>query len=445
MVSKPGGRILSMTQPRATSPDELAQEARNVLAGGVSASMRIHPYLGRPFYLSKGEGPIVTDLEGKQYIDFNMSNGATMLGHGNPQAQQAIAEGLGLGMITAAETPYHEHLARTLTDIIPSAERVRFASTGTEVTSVAIRLARHVTGRTKLLKFDGHFHGLAEMFLYKSGDGEVVPSSGGVPEEGADDVVMAPFNDVQAFDQALERNKGEIAAVIVEPVHYNVGCITPEPGFLEHLRERTLVEGIILIFDEVLSGFRMELGGAQQYYGVRPDMSTFAKALANGMPLSALVGRADIMEELAPNGPVAHSGTYSGHLLAVMASLATLEQLQQPGTYDQLLETSETFYRDMQAVFDRHDLPIVVQGLGARFGMYFGRRDPVRKLADALNHDHDLNRQFVLGCFERGVYFHAYNRQGPPGHSGFSLSHQPEHLAEALNVIEDVAAQMAKR
>lgn len=428
----------------ATGPEVLAEEARNVLAGGVSASMRIHPYLGRPFYLARGDGAVVTDLEGKQYIDFNMSNGATMLGHANPAAQQAIAEGLGLGMITAAETPYHEQLARTLTEIIPSAERVRFASTGTEVTSVAIRLARHVTGRTKLLKFDAHFHGLAEMFLYKSDAGEVVPSSGGVPESGAEDVVMAPFNDLDAFDAALERNKGEIAAVIVEPVHYNVGCITPEPGFLEHLRERTRDEGIILIFDEVLSGFRMELGGAQQYYGVTPDLSTFAKALANGMPLSALVGRADIMEELAPNGPVSHSGTYSGHLLAVMASIAVLEQLRQPATYDQLLETSETFYRDMQGIFDCHDLPVVVQGLGARFGMYFGRRDPVRKVADAVNHDHTLNRKFVLGCFDRGLYFHAYNRQGPPGHSGFSLAHTPEHFAETLNVVNDVAADMAK-
>lgn len=433
-----------MTQSGATSPEVLAQDARNVLAGGVSASMRIHPYLGRPFYIARGDGAVVTDLEGKQYIDFNMSNGATMLGHANPAAQQAIIEGLSLGMITAAETPYHEQLARTLTEIIPSAERVRFASTGTEVTSVAIRLARHVTGRTKLLKFDAHFHGLAEMFLYRSDDGQVVPSSGGVPESGAEDVVMAPFNDVEAFDAALERNRGQIAAVIVEPVHYNVGCITPEPGYLEHLRERTRDEGIILIFDEVLSGFRMELGGAQQYYGITPDLSTFAKALANGMPLSALAGRADIMEELAPNGPVAHSGTYSGHLLAVMASIAVLDQLQQPGTYDQLLETGETFYRDMQAIFDRHDLPVVVQGLGARFGMYFGRRDPVRKVADAVNHDHELNRKFVLGCFERGLYFHAYNRQGPPGHSGFSLAHTPEHIAESLNVINDVAAEMAK-
>lgn len=432
-----------MMQPQATSPEGLAHEAQAVLAGGVSASMRLHPYLDRPFYLSKGKGAVVADLEGKRYIDFNMSNGATILGHGNEATKQAIAHGLELGTITAAETPYHEKLARSLTEIIPSAERVRFASTGTEVTSVAIRLARHITGRTKLLKFDAHFHGLAEMFLYKSVDGEVVPSSSGVPEDGAEDVVMVPFNDPDAFDAALDRNRGEIAAIIIEPVHYNVGCIPPEPGFLEYLRERTHDQGIILIFDEVLSGFRMDLGGAQTYYGVEPDLSTWAKALGNGMPISALTGRADIMEELAPNGPVAHSGTYSGHLLCVLASLATLEQLRQPGIYEQLLETSETFYCDIQSIFDRHGLPVVVQGLGARFGMYFGREGRVTKLADTLNHDHELNRKFVLGCFKRGIYFHAYNRQGPPGHNGFSLAHTPEHFAETLNVINDVAAEMA--
>ena len=436
-----------MNQFSTAQSEDLAGRAREVLAGGVSASMRIHPYLGQPFYISRGDGSRVYDLEGNSYLDLNMSNGATMLGHANPATREAIIKGLELGTIAAAETTYNEQLARTITEIIPSAERVRFASTGTEVTTVAIRIARHVTGRTKLLKFDGHFHGQAEMFLYKPADGDtrdgVVPSSGGVPESGGDDVVMVPFNDPDAFNAALERHSGEIAAVIVEPVHYNIGCVTPEPGFLELLRERTREEGIILIFDEVLSGFRMDLGGAQAYYGVTPDLTTLAKALANGMPLSALAGRADLMEQLAPNGPVAHSGTYSGHLLSVVASIATLEQLRQPGVYDTLLENSETFYHDLQRVFDRQGVPATVQGLGARFGIYFGRTEPVRTYAEASEHDHELNRRFVLGCLQRGVYFHAYNRAGAPGHCGISLSHSPEDLAQVLTVIEDVTADMA--
>ncbi len=432
-----------MQLPQAMTPEELASNAQTVLAGGVSASMRLHPYLNRPLYLARGDGAVVTDIDGHQYIDFNMSNGATLLGHGNAEARQAIAEGLMMGTIAAAETPFHEQLARTLTEIIPGAERVRFASTGSEVTSVAVRLARHVTGRTKILKFEGHFHGLTDTFLYRSDGAAVVPSSGGVPASGAEDVVIVPFNNVPAFDAALEDNQGQIAAIIAEPVHYNAGCILPEPGFLEHLRTQSEAEGIVLIFDEVLSGFRMDLGGASAYYGVTPDLSTWAKALANGMPLSALTGRADIMEELAPTGPVAHSGTYSGHLLSVLASLATLEQLRQPGIYDGLLETSETFYRDMQRVFDRHQLPVVVQGLGGRFGMYFGRTEPVRTYTDALNHDHEMNREFVIGCLERGVYFHAYNRSGAPGHSGISLSHSQLQLSEALGVMDDVASRLA--
>jgi glutamate-1-semialdehyde 2,1-aminomutase len=429
-----------------TSSTELAQQAKSVLAGGVSASMRLHPYLGQPFYLSRGEGAHVYDLDGKQYIDFNMSNGATLLGHGHPAVQEALRNGIDMGMVAAGEMEYQEQLARALTEIIPSAERVRFASTGTEMTSLAIRIARHVTGRTKLLKFDGHFHGQTEMFLYRTDPetGAVVPSSGGVPESGADDVVMVPFNDIASFDAAIARNQGEIAAVIVEPVHFNIGCVTPEEGFLEHLRAVTKAEGIILIFDEVLSGFRMHIAGAQGHYGVTPDLTTLAKALGNGMPLSALVGPAELMEQLAPVGPVVHSGTYSGHILPVLAGIASVGQLRQEGVYDTLLENAETFYRDLQRIFDNRGIPATVQGLGARFGIYFGVTDPVRNFADANLHDHELNEQFVRGCLERGVYFHAYNRAGAPGHCGFSLSHTREDFDTALNVIDDVAAGMAR-
>ena len=420
------------------------EAAQSVMASGVSASMRLHPYLGKPFYLSRGDGPYVYDLDGKRYLDFNGSNGAALLGHHHPAVRAAVEAGLDAGIIAAAETPFHEQLAEVLTAIIPSAERVRFASTGSEVTLVAIRLARYATGRDKILKFAGHFHGLTEPFLFDAGeDGATVPTSGGVPVAYGRDVLVVPWNDPAAFEAAMREHGDAIAAVIAEPVHYNAGCIPPEPGFLELLRERTRETGAILIFDEVLSGFRIALGGVQEYTGVTPDLSTFAKALANGMPLSALVGRADLMEQLAPNGPVAHSGTYSGHLLSVLAALATLEELRRPGVYDQLRETSQTFYTDLQDVFDRHGLPVRVQGLGARFGLYFGRREPVRQVADAAAHDHELNRRFVLGCLDRGVYFHAYHRTGAPGHCGFSLAHTDADLAESLTVMEAVAAELA--
>ena len=419
-------------------------EAQAVLAGGVSASMRLHPYLGRPLYVARGEGPYLYGLDGRRYLDFNMSNGAALLGHDHPAVKRAVLEGVASGIICAAETPHHEQLAATLVEIIPAAERVRFSSVGSEVTLVALRIARHATGRAKYLKFDGHFHGLVEPWLYRHADpldpdSEIVPSSGGVPDAGAADVVMVPWNDFDAFEAAIARHGAELAAVICEGIHYNAGCIPPQPGFLELLRARCSEHGIIFIMDEVLSGFRTHLGGAQAQFGVTPDLTTHAKALANGLPLSSVSGREDLMLGLAPTGPVVHSGTYSGHLLSVLAALATLQELRQPGVYERINATGDAFYRELQAIFDRSGVPARVQGLGARFGIYFGITAPVHTWSDALGHDHELNRRFVAACVERGVYFHGYTRQGPPGHAGFSLAHSDEDFAETLNVVESVA------
>jgi glutamate-1-semialdehyde 2,1-aminomutase len=434
-----------ITQTATTDRDDrLYEKAQGVLAGGVSASMRLHPYLGKPLFVSRGEGAHLYDLNGKRYIDFNMSNGAALLGHDHPAVKRAVLSGVELGIICAAETPYHERLAERIVEIIPAAERVRFSTVGSEVTLVALRIARAATGRTKYLKFDGHFHGLTEAWLYKHGDpldpaSAIVPSSGGVPASGADDVVMVPWNDVAAFTAAIERHGSELAAVICEPIHYNAGCIPPVDGFLELLRAETSKHGIVLIFDEVLSGFRTHAGGVQAQYGVTPDLTTHAKAMANGLPLASVSGREDLMLLLAPTGNVVHSGTYSGHLLSVLAALATLDELTKPGVYDRINATGEAFYRDLQAVFDRAGVPARVQGRGARFGIYFGRTEPVTTWSDALNHDHELNRRFAAGCVERGVYFHGYTKQGPPGHAGFSLAHTPEDFAQTLTVAEEVA------
>lgn len=434
-----------MTDASSIADVRASESAREVLAGGVSASMRYYPYLQRPFYTARGEGPYLYDNDGNRFIDFNTSNGAAILGHKHPAIREAIIEALDAGTIAAAETYHHQKLAARLCEIIDSAERVRFASTGSEVTSVAVRLARHVTGRKKILKFDGHFHGLTDTFLYRRDEtGKVVPSAGGVPESGADEVVMTPWNDVDAFDAAIDQQGNDIAAIILEPVHFNAGCIPPLDGFLQHIRSRTTSAGIILIFDEVLSGFRVRLGGMEEYYGVHPDLSTWAKALGNGLPIAALTGRADLMEQLIPNGPVAHSGTYSGHLHSVLASIATLEELSQPGLFNQIEEIGQGFYAQLQDTFDRHAIPARVQGMGTRFGIYFGRTEPVTTVADVLNHDHDLNRAFYLGCMDRGVYFHAYTHAGPPGHAGFSLAHTDDVLGEALNVMDSVAADIAR-
>src|SRR5215218_10175477 len=247
------GMSTTTTQPIAT--DGTFERATHVLAGGVSASMRLHPYLGEPLYVSRGEGAYLYGLDGKRYIDLNMSNGAALLGHDHPAVRQAVLRGVELGIICAAETPFHEQLAAKLVEIIPAAERVRFSSVGSEVTLVALRIARHATGRDRYLKFDGHFHGLTEPWLLKHADpldpeSAIVPSSGGVPTSEVGNAVMTPWNDVAAFERAIARHGDELAAVICEPVHFNAGCIPPEPGFLELLRARTTERGIVFIMDE---------------------------------------------------------------------------------------------------------------------------------------------------------------------------------------------------
>ena len=429
------------------APADLFGRAQAVLAGGVSASMRLNPYLGQPLYVERGEGPYLFGTDGKRYIDFNLSNGATLLGHDHPAVKRALIAGVEAGVICAAETPWHEALAARMTEIIPAAERVRFSSVGSEVTLVALRIARAATGRTRFLKFDGQFHGLTEPWLFKRADptGDdptVVPSSAGVPASMGDDVVMIAWNDVAAFERVMAEQGDQLAAVVCEPIHFNAGCVPAAPGFLQLLRDRTREHGTILIFDEVLSGFRTALGGVQAETGVTPDLTTHAKALANGLPLSSVSGRLDLMQQLAPEGAVVHSGTYSGHLLSVLAALATLEELSQPGLYDQINATGERFYADLQGVFDRAGVPAVVQGRGARFGIYFGRIEPVTTWSDAVGHDHELNRQFTSGMLDRGVYLHAYTKTGPPGHAGFSTAHTAEHFDAVLTAAEDVVGTM---
>jgi glutamate-1-semialdehyde 2,1-aminomutase len=420
------------------------ERAKKVFAGGVSASMRIHPYLERPVYVTHGDGAFIWDEHGNRLLDFNNSNGATMLGHNYPEIQEALQQSISQGPVTAGETEEHIKLAERLCKMIPSAERVRFASTGTEVTSVALRLARHVTGRDKFLKFNGHFHGLADAFLFQPKDtihASAKPQaiSGGVPTSYAYDSLSVSWNDREAFDELMSREGQSVAAIICEPVWYNAGCVPPNEGFLEHLREKADEYGCVLIFDEVLSGFRMAPGGAQQHYGVTPDLTTLAKALANGMPLSALVGKAEIMEELAPVGPVAHSGTYSGHPLAVAAANAATDILSKKKTYNDLNKTANWFYEQMQECFDAANVPVRVQGVGARFGLYFNREADVRTSEDAATNDHTLNAKFFRECFDRGVYFHAYRTAGAPGHSGITLSHSREELSQALEVIQAAA------
>lgn len=428
--------------------------ASQYLVAGVSGSARLNAALGRPVYLTHGDGCRLYDVDGRSYLDYNLSHGASFLGHNHPEIRKAIQQALDMGVICAYETEHHSRLAEALCRLIPCAEQVRFANSGSEATFSALRVARTVTGRNKILKFEGHFHGLHDAVVWNAHGParDLFPTypyvpleveSAGVPPQLAELVVVIPWNDPAAIQQALREHGNELAAVICEPVNYNSGCICPAPGFLELLRAETAQRGILLIFDEVLSSFRMAAGGAQAYYKVTPDLCTLAKAVANGLPLAVVAGKREFMRVLSPLGPAAHSGTYSGHLFAVVAALASLRAITQPGFYDRIFANADRLYEGLTALFAQHDIPARVQGLGARFGIYFGVAHEVKAYQDAARIDGDLGHRFVRACFERGVYFHNYGKLAL-GHHGFSAAHTVADIDETLNRVDDALKAMRR-
>ena len=440
--------------PVNSKSEALFDFASQYMVAGVSGSARLNAALGRPLYLTHGDGCRLYDVDEREYIDYNLSHGATFLGHNHPKIREAIEQALKMGVICAYETEYHSRLAELICQMVPCAEQVRFANSGSEATLAAIRLARTVTGRHKLLKFEGHFHGLHDYVVWNAHGParDTLPTypyvppqveSAGIPPQIADLVIVVPWNDPAAFQQAMREHGSEIAAIICEPVNYNSGCIMPKPGMLQLLREQATTHGAVLIFDEVLSGFRMAPGGAQEYYGVTPDVCTLAKAVANGLPLAVVAGGREFMKVLSPLGPAAHSGTYSGHLFAVLAAIASLHEIRQEGFYDRIFANATRLYGGLTTLFDRHGVLARVQGLGARFGIYFGVTKEVSNYQDAARIDGEMGYRFIRACFERGVYFHNYGRLAL-GHHGFSAAHTPEDIDESLDRIEDALRAMKK-
>ena len=353
-------------------------------------------------------------------------------------------------MLAACETEYVARLAHRICEIIPCAEMVRFATSGMEATALAIRLARAATGRDKIIKFEGHFHGFHTDVMFNTagapwtGPAPIPPraDSLGLPRSAGEMLVVLPWNDLASLEQAFARHGDEIAAVICEPINYNSGCIPAEREFLAALRLLTERHESILIFDEVLSAFRTGPDCAQGYYEVTPDLCTIAKAIANGVPIALLAGRRNLMRMLAPSGPVAHSGTYTDHLFGVLAALACLDEITQPGFYDALLPVADRLHTGLGELFRIGGVPGRVQGLGCRFGVYFGIEEPVRCYRDAAARRVDLWHRFVQGCFERGIYFQSIGHA--IGHSGISASHTAQDIDWALNRMEEVFKTMGK-
>jgi glutamate-1-semialdehyde 2,1-aminomutase len=427
--------------------------ARQSLAGGVSASTRVNRAVGHPMYFSRAAGCQVWDLDGKDYYDLCCSHGATLLGHGDERITRAVHAAIASGAACSYENETHAELAELLCASIPAFERVRFTGSGTEATMHTIRLARAFTGRTKLLKIEGHFHGYHDQVMFAIGTppaplaedapANAWPASSGMPTELADNLVVVPFNRTDLLADALAKHGHELAAVICEPVFYNAGCILPSREFMRVMRDETRNRGIVLIYDEVQSAFRMGPGGAQKYLGITPDLCTVGKAVGGGYPLSVFGGRADIMARLQPDGDCQHSGTYNGHPVVVAAALAALKVYLEPGFYDHVFAIANRLYTGMNEVFDRHDLPGQAIGLGARFGIYMGVTDQPHDFRAALEHSKSLMLRFIRAAIEHGVYFHDYG--GGACHHGFCAAMTLTDVEQTLDRLDTAVRSLQPR
>ena len=422
-----------------TTAERLFAEAQRFFPGGVTATARANRAIGRPFYVARGDGPYVYDLDGREYVDLCVSHGASLLGHNHPRIRAAVAQALELGVTCAYETPHHLALARLIAELVPCAEQVRFAGSGTETVMHGLRLARAATGREKVIKFEGHFHGYSDFLNYswapplaQAGPPEApLPfrESAGIPPRLDELVVVVPFNNPAALEAAFAQHGHEAAALLLEPINYDSGCIAPQPGFLELCRTLCDRYGALLFFDEVLTAFRMAPGGAQEYTGVTPDLCVLGKAFGGGLPISALAGRRAVMRHLKPEGQSELSGTYLAHLTAVLAAQAALETYREPGFYAQLAATGERFYGEFQQLIERSGVPLRIQHVGPRFGMYFGVTEPVTNYREAAAQDHAMLQRFVAGCIARGVYVHL------AAHHGFSIAHDDAAIDRVLEGI----------
>lgn len=381
--------------------------AQTLLPGGVDSPVRAFKSVGGdPVFIERGKGAWLYDVDGNRYIDYVCSWGPLILGHAHPDVVAAVQQAAALGTSFGAPTARETELATRVHMAMPAVEMIRFVNSGTEATMSALRLARAATGRSGILKFDGCYHGHADMLLVSAGSGVAtlgLPDSPGVPASATAHTLVAPFNDLTAVQEILESRPGEIAAIIVEPVGGNAGVLVPQPGFLDGLRTLATEHGILLIFDEVMTGFRIARGGAQERYGLRPDLVCLGKVLGGGLPVGAYGGRRDLMQMVAPAGPVYQAGTLSGNPLAMAAGIATLAALSREGVYEGLERQTTSLTDGLATLAAKYGVP----WYGARVGSMFSgflTEGPVRNFSDARRSDTELFARFHRAMLDQGVY-----------------------------------------
>jgi glutamate-1-semialdehyde 2,1-aminomutase len=420
--------------------DAIFAEAKRYIPGGVSSTNRVvNPNL----VFTKAEGAYIYDVDGKRYIDYHAAFGPPVLGHAHPEVNDRVHQQLAtMDLVGIGVSEIEVELAKKITQHIPSAERVLFANSGSEATYAALRLSRAVTGRRKIVKFQGCYHGWHDAILmniispadYLGGQHLI---SAGMHTGVTDDTIVIPFNDVEVLAQTIEHHADEIAGVILEPVPHNIGCVLPRPEFLQALRALTAEHGIVLIFDEVISGFRHGLGGYQKIVGITPDITTLGKAIANGYPLAAMCGRADLMERASPGGDVFFAGTYNAHPVGVSASLATIEILERSGTYEHLFRLGDRMRSGLQDIVDRLGLAATIAGYGSVYVLYF-MEPPIQSYTDLLRNDVDQFVAYRRELIQRGVYELPVNLK----RNHVSLAHTEADIDESLQVAEASLRQM---
>lgn len=384
------------------------EKAKSLIPGGVNSPVRACNSVGcDPIFVESGAGSYVFDVDGNSYIDYVCSWGPMILGHCHPEVNAAVEEALNGGTSFGIPTWKEVALAEKIVECVPSVEQVRLVNSGTEATMSAVRLARGYTGRKKIVKFDGCYHGHADSFLVKAGSGVAtlgIPGSLGVPDEVVSSTIAVPFNSIEVLKEVIEGEGENIAAVIMEPIPANMGVILPAEGYLEAIRELTTNHGIVLIFDEVITGFRLGLGGAQEYYNVTPDLTTLGKIIGGGLPVGAYGGRKEIMEFVAPAGPVYQAGTLSGNPLATAAGLSVLNVLSRPGIYETLEEKCNVLAEEIAAIAKKYGVENKIQRIGSMMTGFFGHRSPVMNFEDALKSDTEKYGLFFRSMLANGVY-----------------------------------------